>query len=303
MTVSTEITRLKTSIANAYNALEAKGATIPAIKNPDNLVNAIESIPEPVVNFNITPSDAIVKLTINQEGKGNERLSINDSAVLYSLKKQNFYGYTGTTTIGSTVTYTMEEKQESNAIHLITKGSYGLNFDLSGVPDGSHLDEDIPFVYDNYDNALGINISSETSWKMFYKTNGVVTYGNTKTVSLAEFNKSTNRTCMRIGFSVNNGCTGLKFETYTLPTLFSTDDQTNVKQLLQTILNSGEYHINSAYSNQYGGSFVLANAHSGNKDLYHSNYNNPYWYNSGEPYEYVFKTSDSELDGYVTSLA
>lgn len=44
MTVSTEITRLKTSIANAYNALEAKGATMPAIENPDNLANTVESI-------------------------------------------------------------------------------------------------------------------------------------------------------------------------------------------------------------------------------------------------------------------
>ena len=44
MTVSTEITRLKTSIANAYDALEAKGATMPTIENPDNLADAIESI-------------------------------------------------------------------------------------------------------------------------------------------------------------------------------------------------------------------------------------------------------------------
>ena len=44
MTVSTEITRLKTSIANAYDALEAKGATMPAIENPGNLANTVESI-------------------------------------------------------------------------------------------------------------------------------------------------------------------------------------------------------------------------------------------------------------------
>ena len=44
MTISTEIARLKTSIANAYDALEAKGAVIPAIENPDNLVYAIDTI-------------------------------------------------------------------------------------------------------------------------------------------------------------------------------------------------------------------------------------------------------------------
>ena len=47
----------------------------------------------------------------------------------------------------------------------------------------------------------------------------------------------------------------------------------------------------------------LANAHSGISDLYHASYYDPAWYNRGEPYEYVFKTSDSELDGYITSLA
>ena len=44
MTVSTELTRLKTSIANAYDALEAKGAIMPAIENSDNLANTVESI-------------------------------------------------------------------------------------------------------------------------------------------------------------------------------------------------------------------------------------------------------------------
>lgn len=47
----------------------------------------------------------------------------------------------------------------------------------------------------------------------------------------------------------------------------------------------------------------LANAHSGVTNLYRASYQAPYWYNSGKPYEYVFKTSDSELDGYITGLA
>lgn len=294
-----------TGLVNIGAVIKPTGSITITTNGTHNVVDyaeAVVNVPEPVINFNITPSDAIVKLTTSQTGKGNERLSIDDSTISYSLQKQNFYNYTGTTTLGSIVTYAMEEKQESSVIHSIIDGFYGLNFDLSGVPDSSHLNEDIPFVYDNSDNALGINISSETSWKMFYKTNGVITYSNVITVSLAEFNKSTNKTCMRIGFSIDNGCTGLKFETYALARMFNTNDQTNIEQLLQTILNSGEYHINSAYSNQYGGSFVLANAHAGSSNLYRINYNAPYWYNSGEPYEYVFETSDSELEGYVTTL-
>ena len=47
----------------------------------------------------------------------------------------------------------------------------------------------------------------------------------------------------------------------------------------------------------------LVNAHSGISDLYRASYYDHAWYNRGEPYEYVFKTSDSELDGYITGLA
>lgn len=44
MTIASEVTRIKTNIAQAYTALEEKGATIPEVKNSDNLSGAIESI-------------------------------------------------------------------------------------------------------------------------------------------------------------------------------------------------------------------------------------------------------------------
>ena len=44
MTIASEVTRIKTNIAQAYTALEEKGATIPEVKNSDNLSDAIESI-------------------------------------------------------------------------------------------------------------------------------------------------------------------------------------------------------------------------------------------------------------------
>ena len=44
MSIISEISRIQTNIANAYNAAEAKGATLPTTKNSENLPNTIASI-------------------------------------------------------------------------------------------------------------------------------------------------------------------------------------------------------------------------------------------------------------------
>lgn len=45
MTIETEINRIKQNIANCYNTLTAKGATIPAVENVANLASCIRTIP------------------------------------------------------------------------------------------------------------------------------------------------------------------------------------------------------------------------------------------------------------------
>lgn len=44
MSIASEITRIQTNVANAYDALEAKGATMPANENTDSLVATINTI-------------------------------------------------------------------------------------------------------------------------------------------------------------------------------------------------------------------------------------------------------------------
>lgn len=44
MTIATEITRIKTNIENAYTKAEEKGATIPTVKNSENLAACIETV-------------------------------------------------------------------------------------------------------------------------------------------------------------------------------------------------------------------------------------------------------------------
>ena len=44
MSVETQIERIKTNISNAYASAEAKGATIPEVKNSENLASCVDSI-------------------------------------------------------------------------------------------------------------------------------------------------------------------------------------------------------------------------------------------------------------------
>ena len=44
MSIASEIVRINTNIANAYNEAEAKGATMPATENSDNLASTIATI-------------------------------------------------------------------------------------------------------------------------------------------------------------------------------------------------------------------------------------------------------------------
>ena len=46
MAISTQITRIKNNIANAYTIAENKNATLPVNKNVDNLADTIDSIPQ-----------------------------------------------------------------------------------------------------------------------------------------------------------------------------------------------------------------------------------------------------------------
>ena len=44
MSITSEVERIKTNIANAYIKASEKGATLPALQNSDNLPNTIQGI-------------------------------------------------------------------------------------------------------------------------------------------------------------------------------------------------------------------------------------------------------------------
>lgn len=58
MSVASEINRIKANIANAYTEAEAKGATMPATENSDNLADTIATIAGggiPIDESSLTP--------------------------------------------------------------------------------------------------------------------------------------------------------------------------------------------------------------------------------------------------------
>lgn len=59
MSITSEISRIQTNISNTYDALENLGATIPEIKNSDNIVSTINTLPSIITKYNCTVDNFI----------------------------------------------------------------------------------------------------------------------------------------------------------------------------------------------------------------------------------------------------
>lgn len=98
MTIASEIQRIQTNIANAYDALEAKGATMPATENTDNLVTTIDTI---------SGGGGDVVTATNNTGSAistGDKVWLNENSGSYSI--DSFSGtqrYYGIQTVGSNI--------------------------------------------------------------------------------------------------------------------------------------------------------------------------------------------------------
>lgn len=95
MAISTQITRIKNNIANAYTIAENKNATLPVNKNVDNLAETINSIPqvESVNWYGASNETFFGKLTdgVLTFSEGTTDLSFND---VVSIADNAFYTVT-----------------------------------------------------------------------------------------------------------------------------------------------------------------------------------------------------------------
>ena len=93
MSVETQIERIKTNIANAYTAAEAKGATIPEVKNSENLSACVDSITTGGgggdTQFGLTAEQMLGTL----DGEGNLTLPALPSITFTGLKSVPVNGF------------------------------------------------------------------------------------------------------------------------------------------------------------------------------------------------------------------
>ena len=90
MSVADQINRIKTNIANAYSAAEAKGATIPEVKNSENLSACVDSITAGGgTQFGLTAEQVLGTLV----GEGNLILPTLPSITFSGLKSMGAYRF------------------------------------------------------------------------------------------------------------------------------------------------------------------------------------------------------------------
>ena len=85
MSVADQINRIKTNIANTYTAAQAKGATMPDVKNSENLASCVDSITTGGggdTQFGLTAEQMLGTL----DGEGNLTLSMLPSVTFTGLK-------------------------------------------------------------------------------------------------------------------------------------------------------------------------------------------------------------------------
>lgn len=109
MTVSSEITRIEGNIAAAYTAASAKGATLPATENSDNLATCIGTITgssSVITSLSITPTTSAQTITAPSGTDGYSPVSV--AAVTSSIDANIIAGNIkdGVTILGVTGNYT-----------------------------------------------------------------------------------------------------------------------------------------------------------------------------------------------------
>jgi hypothetical protein len=96
MSISQEIQRIKTNIANAYTQANEKGATLPEVQNSANLASTIESISSGSQQEDLAETYDVVNV-LSQNPLGNPVLSSDNIKDVFSLKtlnpNLNFVGY------------------------------------------------------------------------------------------------------------------------------------------------------------------------------------------------------------------
>lgn len=126
MTIANEIQRIQNNITNTYDALEAKGATMPLTKNSNNLASTVETIPggggEDITATNKTGSaiSSGDKVWANKVGADYELINFYQGPYFYIGSKGSLLSFDNTSgkisgfTSGSSGGFVIQEKMPIN---------------------------------------------------------------------------------------------------------------------------------------------------------------------------------------------
>ena len=149
MTVSSEITRIRTNIADAYTAASNKGASLPATENSDNLASCIDSISgsggySEVPNYSVRSGVAGKRSISLSSTTFSPITSISDNGLEYAFLRCTLNGNLTFPSLTSVGDYGLSHSfQYSGGTYsvsfpsLTTVGSYGFDRAFSGNSNSS----------------------------------------------------------------------------------------------------------------------------------------------------------------------
>lgn len=197
MTIASEIQRIKTNIANAYDALETAGATMPATENSANLASTVGTISsggDDVVATNDSSSAVLNgdKVWIEQVNKPASDTITAYSGNLLSVGTSypvTIYGLDGYGFINSNNTYSV-----ANDLSSATQGGTALN---SGASRNYKTVDDYVFVgsYPSGNSPQfynGSDVITFTQFQSIYGNNGRITGSNGPHFVLSDYSGTRN---------------------------------------------------------------------------------------------------------------
>ena len=324
MTIQSEINRIKANIADCYDTLTAKGATIPATENVANLASCIRSIPTTPPAFETQSGDTIVTsagtpLTLDGISSLSTAPSVTDSLLTFAddgqdtvkFSMQDLKGYVNPTPQTKQRLVSVADNLDNNKLVLYTDD--GVTWNTSTMPNTRNWGN----VF--YGNGKFIVPASGTN-TYAYSTDGISwtegtlpvfgywrggAYGNGKYVM---FDNSSYNTASKVCYSED----GLTWNYYTFPTISPNTNPLTIRN----IIFDGSLFVLIGKENHLGGADTIGKSSDGiNWTLYRLNdtginsttsktpieyYQNKYYigvcsYSSGEPNDQkVLISSDLE---------
>lgn len=198
MSISTEITRIKTNITNAYTKLSEKGATLPALQNSENLASTINTM-----STSSSSSNNLSKITVNLDDKITELVENNVIEIIIpdtvTTIGTNFKDWTALTSITISDNITNISGTAFSGCSNLTSVTIGSGVtilgnmlfanctNLTNLTLSNSITEIIMFVFAYCTNLTNINFKGTMNeWNNIKKSDAWNTYSGITTITCTD---------------------------------------------------------------------------------------------------------------------